>query len=562
MVFGSTASTEQSTKIIDEMNLIMESQHTVFVEVGTAQICEPCHDWNQNLHDAYISGDYDFEYVEMIVYDHNGQKLIDEAYDWAQSYNILMYPTSIFDGDFQRITGNSPELLSGTLDTCEARTVADITADMTLSWLGDATIQVDITIENNEATQYNGHIRACITEIVSRYDTYYGEPYHFGFLDYAFNQDITISARGTYTDTVIWDGNEHQDNHGDDFGDIDPDNIQVTMGVISNNNGFVDETVMARIAANNNPPNEPNNPFPPNGGNGIDVNADLSWSCSDPDGDSLTYDIYFRSTNPPPQVVWRQSEKSYDPGEMDLNTTHYWKIVAWDEHDASTSGSIWSFTIKEESNNQAPELEIVKPQKALYIDNNIVFPRIFRLPLIIGSITIEVNATDEDSGVERVEFYINGKLMENDTTAPYTYYWEMDRLRIFHLFIIIVVAFDHGGEASADLMLVRKFGLMGVALGTAIPLLVMKLFIQPIYTCRIIKLNIREYYFGLLIPILIKSFAVLTTFGLLSKIFIAPHYLNLVLLGLSNSIIFLATVFFIGLNSEERNYFRKIAFSK
>ena len=43
----------------------------------------------------------------------------------------------------------------------------------------------------------------------------------------------------------------------------------------------------------NNPPNYPYDPFPENGAIDIDINANLSWSCSDPDGDDLTYDVYF-----------------------------------------------------------------------------------------------------------------------------------------------------------------------------------------------------------------------------------------------------------------------------
>ena len=126
--------------------------HTVFVEVGTSQNCKPCHYWNQNIHDAYVSGDYDFEYVEMIIYDHDGDDINKEANNWADNYSVGAIPNSIFDGDYKRIIGNYPVLLPNALNDCGNRAVADITADMIVSWLGDATIQVDITIENNEDT--------------------------------------------------------------------------------------------------------------------------------------------------------------------------------------------------------------------------------------------------------------------------------------------------------------------------------------------------------------------------------------------------------------------------
>jgi uncharacterized protein (TIGR02145 family) len=39
----------------------------------------------------------------------------------------------------------------------------------------------------------------------------------------------------------------------------------------------------------NNPPAEPSDPIPANGATGIETNINLSWVCSDPDGDDLTY---------------------------------------------------------------------------------------------------------------------------------------------------------------------------------------------------------------------------------------------------------------------------------
>ena len=394
----------------------------------------------------------------MIRFDHEGYVLNEEVDKWAQNYSILAVPNSIFDGGYEQIVGNYPILLTNALNNCGNRDVADISADITVSWLGSGTIQVDITIENNDNSEYNGHIRACITEIISRYDTYYGNPYHFGFLDYAFNKDITIAAGGTYSDSVIWDGNEHYDNHGDDFGDIEPDNIQVTMGIINDDNGYADESVMGRIGENN-PPYEPNNPSPPNGGTNIDIEADLSWQCSDPDGDSLKFDVYFGSTNPPPQVSWKQSEKSYDPGTMEYETAYYWKIVAWDNQNATSSGPTWSFNVREKGvENQAPEVYIVKPEKGLYLGDFKILPRFIRFSKIFGSITIETIASDEDSGIEKVEFYINGILKGTDTDAPYTYGWKRSlfSFSFFGIFIIKVVAYDKEGLTAQDIKLTRK----------------------------------------------------------------------------------------------------------
>ena len=154
--------------------------------MAASQVCGPCHNWSHNIYNTYISGDYDFEYASMIIYDDEGHVLNYKAFDWASNYSVGSYPTTIFDGDYQRISGDNIEILPETLDTCGNRTVTNITANISVALLGNATIKVTITIQNNQESQYNGYIRAFITEITSRYNTSLGNPFHFGFLDFAF----------------------------------------------------------------------------------------------------------------------------------------------------------------------------------------------------------------------------------------------------------------------------------------------------------------------------------------------------------------------------------------
>jgi len=92
------------------------------------------------------------------------------------------------------------------------------------------------------------------------------------------------------------------------------------------------------------PPNPPSNPIPANNATSVSTIANLSWDCTDPDGDPLTYDVYFGTSSNPHLVNSEQSETSYDPGTLNEETTHYWKIVAHDDHSNSTTGDIWQFT--------------------------------------------------------------------------------------------------------------------------------------------------------------------------------------------------------------------------
>jgi nitroreductase len=93
----------------------------------------------------------------------------------------------------------------------------------------------------------------------------------------------------------------------------------------------------------NSPPNSPSNPSPEDEETNISTNVELSWTSSDPEGDIVTYDIYFGATSPPPRIVSNHPESTYNPGQLANLTTYYWQIIAFDEHGASTAGPIWSF---------------------------------------------------------------------------------------------------------------------------------------------------------------------------------------------------------------------------
>ncbi len=112
----------------------------------------------------------------------------------------------------------------------------------------------------------------------------------------------------------------------------------IGMSVVSST-GNIDKASF--IYKSNDPPFVPNNPIPSDGATNVSIYVSLRWMGGDPDGDLVTYDVYFGTTNPPPQVASNVSE--YEPGILDFNTTYYWKLVAWDEHGAYTEGPIWSF---------------------------------------------------------------------------------------------------------------------------------------------------------------------------------------------------------------------------
>ena len=103
-----------------------------------------------------------------------------------------------------------------------------------------------------------------------------------------------------------------------------------------------------------------------------------------------------------------------------------------------------------------PTVEITAPEEGfIYFRNNKIIKRFFfNEPFVIGKITITIAATDNDSGINRVEFYIDDKLKYNDTAEPYNWTWNE---RAFFRHTIKVIVYDNAGNSANDELLVWKF---------------------------------------------------------------------------------------------------------
>ena len=102
----------------------------------------------------------------------------------------------------------------------------------------------------------------------------------------------------------------------------------------------------AAISFANNPPNPPTFEDPLNGETGEWLCTALRWGGSDPDGDAITYDVYFGPTSPPPLVSANQVSDVYILPGLQTATTYRWRIVVRDEHGAERTGDEWFFTTK------------------------------------------------------------------------------------------------------------------------------------------------------------------------------------------------------------------------
>jgi hypothetical protein len=167
----------------------------------------------------------------------------------------------------------------------------------------------------------------------------------------------------------------------------------------------------------NNPPNTPSDPTPAHQTTEVPVDDDLSWNGGDPDGDLVTYDVYFSTSNPPAKVVNNQSTLSYDPGTMNYNTTYYWQIVSWDEHGASTTGSIWSFTTEENITPSQQPLETSVPTSVTEGETFIVTVTVDETP--VEAVFVEFLDTPYYTDINGI-VTLEAPLVEHDTSYSIT----------------------------------------------------------------------------------------------------------------------------------------------
>jgi len=169
--------------------------HYVFIEEGTFTTCEYCPNVATILDELYKSGDYRFYYVSMV------EDKSDKAKERLESdYNIFAYPTVFIDGGYKVIMGGNKEksVYAQAIRDAESRDVPEIKITANTEYDNNTDeMLTELLVENNEKETYDGRLRVYLTEIVSRWNGNDGKPYHYAFLEYIINEDISIGADGS-----------------------------------------------------------------------------------------------------------------------------------------------------------------------------------------------------------------------------------------------------------------------------------------------------------------------------------------------------------------------------
>lgn len=167
-------------------------------------------------------------------------------------------------------------------------------------------------------------------------------------------------------------------------------------------------------ATSNHPPSPPSNPSPETGSTNQPINLTLSWSCSDPESDPLTYDVYFGIDENPPLAISGISEQTYTPATLEYITSYNWKIVAHDDHGNSTEGEVWSFGTTNGDGQPCPGMPTVTD-----FDGNVYNT------ILIGEqcwMKENLKVTNYRNGTPIFYTGTNNSLWQNNTTGAYAFY--------------------------------------------------------------------------------------------------------------------------------------------
>ena len=92
------------------------------------------------------------------------------------------------------------------------------------------------------------------------------------------------------------------------------------------------------------PPYTPYNPSPSHREYNVNyTSANLSWESGDPDGDIVSYDIYFGKPDDLTRIEMFYPHKYYEIGPLNDNDNYQWQIVAFDGT-THMWGPLWDFT--------------------------------------------------------------------------------------------------------------------------------------------------------------------------------------------------------------------------
>jgi len=365
--------------------------HAVFGEEFTATWCVYCPSAAENLMKIYDDIPDEPYYHDKFFFVALITDVNDKADERMGDYpDVTGYPTVVFDGNDEKVSGGQSDTSNyeSAIDNVGQRDDTDISLDVEMNHLGGDELELFVEITWNEDASlgnptFNGFVRAYIVEKVSRYNNYDGDPYHFGFLDYAIETSVELEPHEQEMLYATWKGGEHEDSNGNDFSDIDYDNVNIFVAFFNDESSTADKYVLETAFAI--PPE-----FDINVPEGL-VGGDLEISGTAISEKSVIENIHYKWD----QNSWLDSgidsfngDFSFNLDTRDLTNGGHELHVKVSDRGAS---KVQSMNIEILNDENPPSLQIISPQEGETLENITVF---------------EVEAID-DNQISKVEYNIN-----------------------------------------------------------------------------------------------------------------------------------------------------------
>jgi len=179
-----------------------------------------------------------------------------------------------------------------------------------------------------------------------------------------------------------------------------------------------------------------------------------STTTSDPENDNVTYGWDWKGDG----VV--DEGTGYYPSGVMVSTPHSWdtagtyfvRVTSQDSHRVQSSLSP-PLVVNISGVDNPPNISITKPDAAVYFNDANILP--FYTPIVFGGINIEVDVVDEESEINRVEFYIDGDLKYVcwyfGTEESYSWIWNE---QAFGRYTMKAVAYDNTIDSANDEIMV------------------------------------------------------------------------------------------------------------
>ena len=119
-----------------------------------------------------------------------------------------------------------------------------------------------------------------------------------------------------------------------------------------------------------------------------------------------------------------------------------------------------------------------------------------------------------------------------------------------HRFFALFNAMEGVANLVLSIILVRRYGMIGVALGTMLPMAVIKLLIQPVYLCRVSDIPYWSYI-GRTARTIAAALCSLAIPAWISMRFVAPNYGALIGVGLVSALLYGIPLWFFELTAAE-----------